>query len=892
MISTRKSTQILFVLSVLFSVIGCQDEVAQRIPATPIAAADIYQKWNDSLAQKLDWPQEIEFSGFADHNIVPSPACLAVAPNGDVFVGVDMIGSLGKKPGQGRIIKLQDTDNDGRADQYSVFAELDNPRGILPMGNDLYVLHTTFSEVTGIATGMALIKLTDTNGDGVADGSPEYLIRNISSKKFIQSRGTDHATNGIQMGIDGWIYIAVGDFGFHGAVDAAGKAMTQLGGGVLRIRPDGSGMEVYTHGLRNIYDVAIDPFMNIYTRGNTNDGGGWNIRFIHHIQSGEYGYPMLFKHFTNEILPALVDVGGGSGTGALFMEDPNWPEKWNKKPLMADWGRSAIYRHEVSPDRASFTQSEKRMMIVPQVTDLDVDASGRMFLAAWDGAGYSGSPDKGYVVRAVPQGWQYTEGPNFEKSSDSELTQLLESESAKIRLYAQQHLVARKADHVMDQVFALAQNSSASMESRVAAVYTYAQLGGASAIPGLTDLTETAELQEFALRALADRREINAHVPAEPFIAALASTDPRVKAAAIVGIGRLENPALAKHLIDTPMPAVRKEMNAPEEGPHATPNSAIILPHLAVRSLVSLNAVDVCLEAIGSKNTDLALWALKYMHSEKGVDGLIAAYKNTSDPVLSQKLLTSLARLYHKEAPYDGSWWWSTRPDTHGPYYKGIPWEGSAAIGRLIKNEWKLAEGTENEAFFEELNERNRMELVATAMADSGASDEIQMDLDKIKNQKGQIGKASIEDVMLALAEIPGNPQKGKQLFTQQGCVVCHSVEKGQTLKGPYMGQIGSIMNREQIAESILKPNASISQGFSSVYLETKDGSGYSGFISEETAKKIVLRTITGQVHTLQVSDIASREELETSMMPSGLANALSYDEFASLVTYLSTLKK
>ncbi len=28
------------------------------------------------------------------------------------------------------------------------------------------------------------------------------------------------------------------------------------------------------------------------------------------------------------------------------------------------------------------------------------------------------------------------------------------------------------------------------------------------------------------------------------------------------------------------------------------------------------------------------------------------------------------------------------------------------------------------------------------------------------------------------------------------------------------MGQIGSIMNREQIAESILKPNASISQGF------------------------------------------------------------------------------
>ena len=29
-------------------------------------------------------------------------------------------------------------------------------------------------------------------------------------------------------------------------------------------------MEVYSHGMRNIYDVAIDPYMNIFTRGNTN----------------------------------------------------------------------------------------------------------------------------------------------------------------------------------------------------------------------------------------------------------------------------------------------------------------------------------------------------------------------------------------------------------------------------------------------------------------------------------------------------------------------------------------------------------------------------------------------------------------------------------------------
>ena len=143
---------------------------------------------------------------------------------------------------------------------------------------------------------------------------------------------------------------------------ADGTQLTMLGGGVVRVRPDGTEMEVYTHGLRNIYDVAIDPFMNIYTRGNTNDGGGWNIRFIHQIQSGEYGYPVLFKHFTEEILPALVDVGGGSGTGSLYMNDNRWPEKYNNVPMMADWGRSYLYFHRLTKNKASFTQDEEEFI--------------------------------------------------------------------------------------------------------------------------------------------------------------------------------------------------------------------------------------------------------------------------------------------------------------------------------------------------------------------------------------------------------------------------------------------------------------------------------------------------------------------------------------------------
>ncbi len=106
------------------------------------------------------------------------------------------------------------------------------------------------------------------------------------------------------------------------------------------------------------------------------------------------------------------------------------------------------------------------------------------------------------------------------------------------------------------------------------------------------------------------------------------------------------------------------------------------------------------------------------------------------------------------------------------------------------------------------------------------------------------------------------------------------------------MGQIGSIMTRDQIAESILKPDASISQGFASVLINAKGDKSYMGFITEESADRIVLRTIAGEVFPIKTSDILSRKEMETSMMPAGLANALSYEEFASLITFLSEQKK
>src|SRR6201991_1987539 len=102
----------------------------------------------------LHWPAGFTISRFTGPDLTPSPACLAVAATGEVFVGVDMIGSLGKTPGKGMIVKLVDCNNDGIIDSHTEYAAVDNPRGIISLGDRLFVLHTMFAD--SVATGMDL----------------------------------------------------------------------------------------------------------------------------------------------------------------------------------------------------------------------------------------------------------------------------------------------------------------------------------------------------------------------------------------------------------------------------------------------------------------------------------------------------------------------------------------------------------------------------------------------------------------------------------------------------------------------------------------------------------------------------------------------------------------
>ena len=148
------------------------------------------------------------------------------------------------------------------------------------------------------------------------------------------------------------------------------------------------------------------------------------MRFIHEIQTGEYGYPRLFKRYTSEIIPALVGVGGGSGTGAMFFEEPGWPEKYNERAHDVRLGRGQLFIHRVTPDGPSFTQEQENFIKCGRITGVDCDGSGRLFIGSWSKSGFKGGT-AGYVARVVPKGWKYKAFPNLQKRNSVDLANLL-----------------------------------------------------------------------------------------------------------------------------------------------------------------------------------------------------------------------------------------------------------------------------------------------------------------------------------------------------------------------------------------------------------------------------------------------------------------------------------
>lgn len=1026
----------------------------------PLTAAD--------LMKDVTVAEGFEATIFATPDQANYPVFSAAAPDGTLFVSSDRNGSLGRLPNMGRVLRLRDTKGTGRADEVKEFvANVDSPRGLVWDKDRLYLVHPPHLSV-----------YIDKNGDGVAD-EEKVLVKNLAFT--FKDRPADHTTNGLSIGVDGWLYIACGDFGFMEAEGTDGRKLQLRGGGVIRVRPDGTGLELYSYGTRNILEAAISPLLDGFTRDNTNDGDGWDIRF-HHISGLEdHGYPKLFKFFPDEHVAPVAGYGGGSGCGAVWIDEPGFPSEWNNLPYTNDWGPGPLFRHTVRAKGASFEEPEKPVSLikVPKSTDADVDGMSHVYVNSWRNGGFAFSnPDIGFIARVSPKGYTPESIPDFAKAGEPELLRLLESNSHRRRMEAQRELLRRGLQSGgIAALESLTSDKAKPLASRVAALFALKQGRGKDSHAFLLKQCEDSSIAAWAIRALADRWDQLAGVPAEPIIRfGIQSSDARTRREAATAIARLGRQADAAALV--PLMA----------------DSDPLVAHTAVQALIRLKATGAALQVIDKEtgpsvgeSRDAVLRAgairvLQSVHEPAVVEALISRLDKEGDMGRRLDLCRALSRLYYEEGQWKGDSW-GTRPDTRGPYYQPEKWAQSERIGQVLlatlnkagaeeaarlSSEFgrhrikpgdaigkliqlaetnpdviptlarqlsqedtippqavplllkvlrdsqqttfnrsmaaiALAKADDAEAFlslfevlpgipgggngsdldkaknafynaprlenyhqrFEELaanpqerlakeadlvllklakrtsgapesrlmsqkaledgwkaNAKRRIQIInamkqartslsalelpliqalqdtdaAVKGAAEGLVKQLNLNPEKIlaaaKPAGPLISSLKGEDVLTDVTKLKGDRTKGEALFVQQGCVNCHTIAQGQPLKGPYLGNIAQTYKRAELAEAILYPSKTISQGFATNVFTLKDGSIQMGFVVKESADSIQIRNIAGQELTLPSATVASRTTDPKSLMPEGLLGNLSVKDFAGMLDYLEHLAK
>lgn len=153
----------------------------------------------------------------------------------------------------------------------------------------------------------------------------------------------------------------------------------------------------------------------------------------------------------------------------------------------------------------------------------------------------------------------------------------------------------------------------------------------------------------------------------------------------------------------------------------------------------------------------------------------------------------------------------------------------------------------------------------------------------------------------------PGDPARGKVFFfdtSHLGCSRCHSVEapdagrSGEAGKaggqdkwvGPPLFAVGDKLGRRDLIESVLEPSASIAVGYSTTTVRTRSDV-YQGIVRESAGGAVTLMQADGTLARIAAGDVARQQTTDTSLMPEGLQNGLTPQEFADLVEYLASLK-
>ena len=439
---------------------------------------------------------------FACDPLIEYPSVIALGPRaGSLFVAHDYMTGLGVEIVRRDEVRLiEDSDADGYADRSTVYAgEFNSIQGLGFYDGSVYVMHAPW-----------LTRLRDTDGDGVADERRD-LIKGLGLPPE-ENDNRLHCANGVTAGHDGWLYLALGDRGCDVQRPEGDRLLFQQGG-ILRCRADGSDLHVFSTGLRNIYDIALDDELNVFVRDNENDGGDYMIRVCHCFFGSDHGYPYHYYERPDELMRPLADLGRGSSAGGTSYLETSFPAEYGESLFFCEWGRGVVRYHR-SRESSSFKPMKETDFATGakddpygfKPTDLVIDYDGSMLVSDWcDGQRPKRGRGRIYRISYEAGGSSATTADNNDADTATRIRQL--AAASYHQRVAAQLAIQRGGAAAVEKVVSALTNERLGLHGRLHAVWIIAQAaqeGAPDILFNLADSDPDVRIRAQAIRAIGD----------------------------------------------------------------------------------------------------------------------------------------------------------------------------------------------------------------------------------------------------------------------------------------------------------------------------------------------------------------------------------------------------